>query len=96
MHPGLTLKLVLSRKPTGTPGEEAAVEELNDLIDHEVMGVGEAVGYDIADGEALIYVDGDDIARLVEIVLPLARRFPWGSGSHVVAGDGKDERRIEL
>jgi hypothetical protein len=96
MQPGLTLRLLLSRQPMGTPAEEAAVEELDDLIGQEVMGIGEAVGYDIGDGEAVMYVGGHDIARLVEVVLPLARTFPWGPGSHVIVGDGNDERRIEL
>ena len=90
----MTLKL--SRSPVGTPAEEAAVEQLTDRIDMAVMGIGESIGYDVEKGEATIYVEGDDAERLCDIMVPLARAFPWGAGSYVVVRDADGQRRLEL
>jgi hypothetical protein len=93
MEAFLTLSLALSRSPMGTVAEEDAVEALSDQIESDLMGIGEVVGWDIAEGRALVHISGEDASRLTPIVMAIARTFPWQPGSHlVVSGSGRDQR----
>lgn len=97
----LLVVLRLSNRQTGTPTEQAAIDELGDELGELVLdsGVGEYDGEELGGGECVMFFCGPDVQALIDVLRPVLRRSPLSRGGsfvRLVTDDhGETDRRRE-
>jgi hypothetical protein len=82
----LLLVLTLPERPRQRQDFELALEALDEELAEAVAaaGVGEGVGYELADGQCTLFFCGPAVEPLLAVLRPLAKRSPWCRGAHFV------------
>lgn len=97
----LLVVLKLSNRQTGTPTEQAEIDQLGDELGELVLdsGVGEFDGEELGGGECTMFFCGPDVQALIDVLRPVLRRSPLTRGAQFVrlveTADGDHERRRE-
>ncbi len=97
----LLVVLKLSNRQTGTPTEQAEIDELGDQLGELVLdsGVGEFDGEELGGGECTMFFCGPDVQALIDLLRPVLRRSPLTRGAQFVRlienAQGELERRRE-